>query len=126
MFDPASLRQLINEHGITVTLRKRANSAYNVQNGTITQANTDYSVKAYFFNNDPSMLPFNQANARYDNIIGSERRVVLSDKLTNGLATPVVDVTDQIVYGGVAANVTRNTTISSGTATMCQMLYVSE
>jgi hypothetical protein len=126
MFDPASLRSLINEHGIVVTLRKRVNGAYDVKAGTVTQTGTDYSVKAYFFNNDPSMLPFNQANARYDNIIASERRVVLSDKLVNGLATPEVDVTDQIVYGGVSANVTRNTIISSGTATMCQMLSVSE
>lgn len=126
MFDPATLRTLINEHGIVVTLRKRLNGAYDPASGTVVQGNTDYQVKAYYFNNDPSMLPFNQANARYDNIATGEKRVVLSDKLLSGANTPAVDVSDQIIGDGVTANVTRVAKITSAGDTMCQLLYVSD
>jgi hypothetical protein len=126
MFDPYTLRTLINEHGVVVTLRKRLNSAYDQLSGTVVQGNTDYQVKAYYFNNDPSMLPFNQANARYDNVATGEKRVVVSDKLLDGSNTPAIDVTDQIIGDGSTANVTRTTKITSAGDTMCQMLYVSD
>lgn len=126
MFDPSTLRTLINEHGVVVTLRKRLNGTYDPASGTVLQGNTDYQVKAYYFNNDPSMLPFNQANARYDNIVSSEKRVVLSDKLLSGDNTPAVDVSDQIIGDGSTANVTRVAKITSAGDTMCQMLYVSD
>jgi hypothetical protein len=126
IFDPATLRTLINQHGVTVTIRKRVNGTYDPVSGTLVQSNTDYTARAYFFNSDPSVLPFNQANARYDNIISTEKRVVVSDKLTNGNNTPEIDATDQVLYDGKEYQVTRTTDISSGASKMCQMLYVSE
>lgn len=126
MFDPFTLRTLIEEHGSVVTLRKRVNIVYDTASGSLVQGETDYQVKAYFFNNDPSMLPFNQANARYDNIAASEKRVVVSDKLTDGSSTPAIDVSDQIIGDGVTANVTKTTKITSAGSSMCQMLYVGD
>lgn len=126
IFDPATLRTLINQHGVTVTIRKRVNGTYDPVSGTLVQSNTDYTARAYFFNSDPSFLPFNQANARYDNVTATEKRVVVSDKLTNGNNTPEIDATDQVLYDGKEYQVTRTTDISSGASKMCQMLYVSE
>jgi hypothetical protein len=119
MFDPSSLRELIYEHGITVTLRKKSAGAYDVASGTITHTNTDYTVKGYFFNNDPSVAEFNTQ-------MMGDRRLVLSDKLTNGVDTPEVLATDEIVFNGKTTTVTRNTKISSGGSTMCQMLYLRD
>lgn len=119
MFDVASLRQLINEHGVNVTLRKKANGAYNATTGVIAQTVTDYTVKVYFFNNDPSIAEFNTT-------IMGERRVVVSDLLVDGSATPDITANDEIVGDGDTVNVTRSSKIRSGSATMCQLLYVKE
>lgn len=119
MFDVTSLRQLINEHGVTVTLRKKANGAYNATTGVLAQTNTDYTVKVYFFNNDPSIGEFNT-------VLTGERRVVVSDVLTNGLTTPEITANDEIIGFGDTVNVTRSSKITSGGANMCQLLYVKE
>lgn len=119
MFDPSSLRQLINEHGITLTLRKKVAGAYDVATGTVSQTSTDYIVKGYFFNNDPSVAEFN-------NQMMGERRMVVSDKLNNGTVTPEIDATDEIVFGGKITTVTRVTKISSSSSIMCQLLYLRD
>ena len=119
MFDPTLLRKLIYEHGTTVTLRKRANGTYNVTTGKLTQTPTDYQVKVYFFNNDPSVGEFAIVSK-------AERRAVVSDKLTDGTDTPEIDSTDEIIFGGKTTEVTRVTKISSYTATMCQLLYLKD
>lgn len=119
MFDATSLRALINEHGVTVTLRKKVAGVYNTTTGKVTHTITDYTVKGYFFNNDPSVAEFNTT-------MMGERRMVLSDKLNNGLDTPEVDATDEIVFCSNTTTVTRVTKISSYTSTMCQMLYLRD
>jgi hypothetical protein len=119
MFDPASLRALISEHGVTVTLRKKAAGAYNVTTGSVTQTITDYQVKAYFFNNDPSVGEFAVHQT-------GERRMVVSDKLTNGAITPEIDSTDEIVFGSKTTTVTRSSVIASAGSTMCQLLYLRD
>jgi hypothetical protein len=119
MFDPASLRALINEHGVTVTLRKKAAGVYNVATGTVGYTNTDYSVKGYFFNNDPSVAEFQiQQNG--------ERRILLSDKLVNGAITPEVTASDEILFSSKTTTVIRTTVISSANSTMCQMCYLRD
>jgi hypothetical protein len=119
MFDVTSLRQLINEHGVNVTLRKKANGVYDATTGVIAQTSTDYAVRVYFFNNDPSIAEFNT-------IVMGERRVVVSDILLNGQVTPDITANDEIVGDGDTVNVTRSSKIRSGGATMCQLLYVKE
>jgi len=119
MFDAAPLRELINEHGVVVTLRKRSNGSYNVTTGKVVQSNTDYTVKVYFFNNDPSV-------GEYSNIVRAERRAVIADILVNGSVTPDVDVSDEIIYGGFTTTVTRASKITSSTPNMCQMVYLRD
>lgn len=119
MFDAHSLRQLIKEHGTTVTLRKKDAGAYDVATGTVSQTNTDYIVKAFFFNNDPSVAEFNTQ-------MMGERRVVISDRMINGITTPDIDATDEIVFGGKVTTVTRVTKIMSAGKNMCQMLYLRD
>ncbi len=119
MFDPYTLRTLINEHGTTVTLRKRSNGAYDPASGSVVQSNTDYSVKAYFFNADMSI-------AEFKTVMTGERRVVVSDKLNNGNTTPDIDATDQIIGFGDTVNVTRASKITSDGVAMCHLLYVKE
>lgn len=119
MFDPNLLRQLIKEHGVVVTLRKKATGVYNTTTGIVTQSNTDYTVKGYFFNNDPSV-------GEFSSVLHGERRIVLSDKLTNGSSVPEVDSTDEILYSGKTSPVIRSSRIDSAGVNMCQLLYLKD
>ena len=118
-FDPYTLRQLIKEHGIALTLRKRAASAYNNDLGTVTTTNTDYAVRGYFYDYTPDMIDGNS-------ILRGDRRVVLDCKLTNGTNTPEPDATDQIIGLGDTVNIVKVMEIKSGSATMCYLLQVRE
>lgn len=118
-FDPYTLRQLIKEHGIALTLRKRAASAYNNDLGTVTTTNTDYAVRGYFYDYTPDMVDGNS-------ILRGDRRVVLDCKLTNGTNTPEPDATDQIIGLGDTVNIVKVMEIKSGIATMCYLLQVRE
>ena len=118
-FDPYTLRQLIKEHGIALTLRKRSVSAYNNDLGTVTATNTDYAVRGYFYDYTPDMIDGNS-------ILRGDRRVVLDCKLTNGTNTPEPDATDQIIGLGDTVNIVKVMEIKSGSATMCYLLQVRE
>lgn len=118
-FDPYTLRQLIKEHGIALTLRKRAASAYDNDLGTVTNTNTDYTVRGYFYDYTPDMIDGNS-------ILRGDRRVVLDCKLTNGSNTPEPDATDQIIGLGDTVNIVKVMEIKSGSATMCYLLQVRE
>lgn len=118
-FDPYTLRQMIREHGIALTLRKRAAGAYNVATGTVTTTNTDYAVRGYFYDYTPDMIDGNS-------ILRGDRRVVLDNKLTNGSATPEPDATDQVIGLGDTVNIVKVMEIKSGSGTMCYLLQVRE
>ena len=66
-FDPTTLRSMIKEHGRTVTLRKRAMTGYSAATGTLTTTNTDYKVRAYFYDYTPDMIDD-------ENILRGDRR----------------------------------------------------
>ena len=118
-FDPSTLRQLLSEHGMALTLRKRAAGAYDDTLGTVTATNTDYAVRGYFYDYTPDMLDSSS-------ILLGDRRVVLDSKLTDGSATPEPDATDQIIGLGDTVNIVKVMEIKSGSATMCYQLQVRE
>ena len=118
-FDTYTLRQMIKEHGIALTLRKRAASAYNDTTGTVTTTNTDYAVRGYFYDYTPDMIDG-------QSILRGDRKVVLDNKLVNDSATPEPDATDQILGLGDTVNIVKVMEIRSGSATMCYQLQVRE
>lgn len=118
-FDPYTLRQLIKEHGMALTLRKRAAGAYDSDLGTVTTTNTDYAVRGYFYDYAPDMIDGNS-------ILRGDRRVVLDSLLINGTATPEPDATDQIVGLGDTVDIVKVMEIKSGISTMCYQLQVRE
>ena len=118
-FDPYTLRQMIKEHGISLTLRKRAAGAYNNDTGAVTTTNTDYVVRGYFYDYTPDMIDGNS-------ILRGDRRVVLDCKLVNSSNTPEPDATDQIIGLGDTVNIVKVMEIKSGSATMCYLLQVRE
>lgn len=118
-FDPYTLRQMIREHGLPLTLRKRAAGAYDNDTGSVTTTNTDYAVRGYFYDFTPDMLDGNS-------VLRGDRRVVLDSKLINGSATPEPDATDQIIGLGDTVNIVKVMEIKSGSATMCYLLQVRE
>lgn len=118
-FDPFTLRQLIKEHGMPLTLRKRAAGAYDTNSGTVTTTNTDYAVRGYFYDYTPDMVDG-------QSILRGDRRVVLDYLLTNGSTTPEPDATDQIIGLGDTVDIVKVMEIKSGTATVCYMLQVRE
>jgi len=118
-FDTHTLRQLIKEHGISLTLRKRAASAYDDETGTVTQTNTDYTVRGYFYDYTSDMIDG-------ESILRGDRRVVLDCVLANESATPEPDATDQIIGLGDTVNIVKVMEIKSSTNTMCYLLQVRE
>lgn len=118
-FDPSTLRQMIREHGLPLTLRKRAAGAYDNDTGSVTTTNTDYAVRGYFYDFTPDMLDG-------ESILRGDRRVVLDSKLINGSATPEPDATDQIIGLGDTVNIVKVMEIKSGSNTMCYLLQVRE
>lgn len=118
-FDPYTLRQLIKEHGMALTLRKRAAGAYNDDTGSVTTTNTDYAVRGYFYDYTPDMVDG-------QSILRGDRRVVLDSVLISGTATPEPDATDQIIGLGDTVNIVKVMEIKSGSATMCYQLQVRE
>jgi hypothetical protein len=118
-FDTYTLRQMIKEHGIALTLRKRAASAYDSDSGTVTATNTDYAVRGYFYDYTPDMIDG-------QSILRGDRRVVLDCKLIDESTTPEPDATDQILGLGDTVNIVKVMEIKSGSATMCYQLQVRE
>lgn len=118
-FDPSGLRSLIKEHGMPLTLRKRAAGAYNNDTGMVTATNTDYAVRGYFYDYTPDMIDG-------DSILRGDRRVVLDNKLLNGQATPQPDATDQILGLGDTVDIVRVMEIRSASGAMCYLLQVRE
>lgn len=118
-FDAHTIRTLIREHGLVLTLRKRSSGAYDNDTGTVTQTNTDYAVRGYFYDFTPDMVDA-------DSTLRGDRRVVLDAKLTNGQNTPEPDATDQIIGLGDTVNIVKVMEIKSGSNTMCYLLQVRE
>lgn len=118
-FDNYTLRTMIKDHGIVLTLRKRAAGAYNSDTGTVTTTDTDYAVRGYYYDYTPDRIDG-------DSILRGDRGVLLDSKLTNGAATPEPDATDQIIGLGDTVNIVRVMEIKSGSATMCYQLQVRE
>lgn len=141
-FDPYTLRQIIKEHGLTLTLKKDPARVYNndtgkledwfLLSGTWDNSNvwvdeisypdfqgTDFSVRGYFYDYTPDMIDGNS-------ILRGDRRLVLDCKLINGTNTPEPDATDQIIGLGDTVNIVKVMEIKSGSATMCYLLQVRE
>ena len=118
-FDPYTLRQMILEHGMPLTLRKRAAGAYNNDLGTVTTTNTDHAVRGYFYDYVPDMIDG-------QSILRGDRRVILDSRLTSGLDTPEPDATDQIIGLGDTVNIVNVKEIRSNNLVMCYLLQVRE
>lgn len=116
-FDTYTLRQMLKEHGQTLTLRKRSAGTYNNDTGKVIQTNTDYSVVGYFYDFTPDMVDD-------ESILRTDRRVVLSPLLPDGTTTPQPDATDQIINGSVKVDVIKVSLIKSGTSNTCYLLHV--
>lgn len=118
-FDTYTLRQLIKEHGLSLTLRKKSVGTYDDLTGTVTATNTDYTVRGYFYDYTPDMVDD-------QSILRGDRRVVLDSKLVNGSDTPEPDATDQIVGLGDVVNIVKVMEIKSGSGATCYLLQVRE
>lgn len=118
-FRSYDLLKLVQDFGEDVTLRKRVSGAYNNATGVVTTTNTDYVVKAYFYDYVPNMIDGNS-------IVKDDRKVVLGNKLVNGSDTPEPDVGDQIAGLNGIVNIIKVTEIRSSGGTMCYILQVRE
>jgi hypothetical protein len=119
MFDPFTLRELIKEHGVTITLKRYSGGTYDPATGSITPSYSAEVVKVYFFNADPSFVESNTVSM-------GERRAVISDKLENGSNTPDLKAGDILSGFGDDAIITRASKITSSTSNMCQLVYLKE
>ena len=138
-FDPYTLRQMINEHGIILMLRKKTFGSYNAATGTMSYTDSDYAVKGYFYDYTPDMIDGNS-------ILHGDRRLVLDSSLVSsseittqfdeiitaetlaalGTETFLPAVSDQIIGMGDIVNIVKVMEIKSSNRTMCYLLQVRE
>jgi hypothetical protein len=118
-FSTTTIKKMIKDHGIALTLRKRAASAYSDSLGTVTATNTDYAVRGHFYNYTLEMIDG-------ASILRGDRKVVLDPFLINGSATPQPSATDQIIGLGDTVNIVDVMEVKSGSATMYYHLQVRE
>lgn len=119
MFDNASLRKLINEHGQSLTIRTYTIGSFNED--TLTQARTsaDQTVKGYFYEFTPSMIDGST-------VLVGDRRLVLDSKTTGGAAVTEPKPDDQVIGNGDTVNVVKTSKIISNNTLMCYILQVRE
>ena len=138
-FDPYTLRQMIKEHGLMLTLRKKTFGSYNTTSGTTSYTDLDYAVRGYFYDYTPEMIDGNS-------VIRGDRRLVLDSSLVSssqittqfdeiitaetlaalGIETFLPAVSDQIIGLGDTVNIVKVMEIKSGSRTMCYLLQVRE
>jgi hypothetical protein len=117
-FSAFTLNKMINDHGVVYTLRTRVAGAYNVTTGTVTNADTDYFVKGYEYNNTVEGLS-------KDSIQSGVKRVCLSPVNTTGTTYPKPTTNGQLIYGKTVDIVVVKE-IKSGSAVMCYILEVKD
>ncbi|CAB4139479.1 hypothetical protein UFOVP346_51 [uncultured Caudovirales phage] len=118
-FDFATIRPLLREHGVTVTLRKRVTGAYSVSTGTVTATNTDYSVLGYSYKLTSDSVDENLVS-------GGNRRLVIDNLQTNGTALPAPDTSDQVIVNGSTFIIQSVNEVRSGPSVMCYMLQLED
>lgn len=117
-FRSFDLYNLVNDFGETLTLRKvTTEGTYNPATGSLeSEATTDYSITAYFYNYDEGII-FN-----VDQIRRGTRKCVIS-----ALGTSVEpDDEDEIIGNGDKVKIVSVRTIFSGGVKLCYICDVRE
>lgn len=117
-FSPFSLNKLINDHGVTVTLKKRVAGAYNVTTGSVTNTETNYSVKAYEYNNVVDGLS-------KESLQLGVKRFCLKGTTVSNTSYPKPTTNDQLV-STKTGNIISVKEIKSGSSVMCYVLEVRD
>lgn len=116
-FDNTSIRYFIKEHGLLLTLRKRAKGAYNTTTGTVSYTNTDYSAYGFSYKNTPISLQDNS-------VIVATRKVILSNLQSNGSSLPEPKTEDQIIVDGSTFDIIKVMVVKSADKVVCYTLDV--
>lgn len=114
-FDNGTIRYFIRDHGVLVTLRKRAKGSYDASTGSVEYTNTDYKVYGYSYKNSPTDLTDNST-------IISTRKLILSNLQKNGKELPSPKVNDQIVINNEVFNIMKVSVVKSANKVVCYTL----
>jgi len=115
-FRAYDLLKLVEEHGETLTLRKKPYGAYNPATSTIDGTSTDdYSMTAYFYNYQLGVSDLN-------NVERGMRKCLIS---ALGLSVSP-DTEDEIIGNGDKVNITNVVTMYSAGQAICYICDVRE
>lgn len=115
-FRAYDLLKLVEEHGQTLTLRKKDYGSYNPQTSqTVSSTTTDYAVTGY-------MYTYNLGVTDPDNINRGSRKCVISSL---GLSVSP-DTEDEILGNGNTVHITNVLTMFSGGQAICYICDVRE
>jgi len=115
-FRAYDLLKLVEEHGETLTLRKKTHGAYNPSTSMISSTSTDdYSLTAYFYN---YQLGVNDL----ENIEKGMRKCLISALSLN----VVPDTEDEIIGNGNTVHITNVLSMYSGGQAICYICDVRE
>ena len=115
-FRAYDLLKLVEEHGETLTLRKKTYGAYDPATSRVSGTSTDdYSVTAYFYNYELGVSDLG-------NVERGMRKCLIS---ALGLAVSP-DTEDEILGNGDKVNITNVVTIYSAGQTICYICDVRE
>lgn len=117
MFDPSTIKFLVNEHGHNVTLRRITNGSYDVATGVLSTTTTDFVVKAYPHENTNKEL-------QWDNYIAGDKVYAICT-LPASLTTPI-NTGYQIVDGTTILSVNSVKEIKSNNTVMVYLLLARE
>lgn len=118
-FRAVDLQNLVNEHGVSVTLRSRTTGLYDPATGVVSQTNSDATVKAYFGN-----YMLNEVNG--STIIDGDRKVVVNTLDTSGTAITEPEVDDLIIGEGDTVSIVSVQKIKSGSTVVCYVCQARE
>ena len=118
-FRSADLRFLVNEHGSSITFRSISTGAYNVSTGSVTNTNTDKTVKAYF-----GSYMLSETNGT--SIVSGDRKIVLNPIDTSGVAIDEPEVDDLIIGQGDTVTIVGVQKILSAGTVVCYICQARE
>lgn len=118
-FRTTVLKQLVDTHGKAVTLRSVSHGTYSPATGSVTNTNTDTTVKVFFGS-------YHVSEMSGTTIEEGDRKAVVNTLDTSGTSTTEPKVGDFLIGQGDTVRIENVQKIFSGTTIACYICQVRE
>jgi len=119
VFRSQDLKYLVDTHGKPLTYSVRGNHTYDPETGLVTGADTEYTVKIFFYN-------YNLSDIDGQNVVMGDRRVVMPLVDTSNSLIPEPEPGDSLIGEGDKVSIVSVSKIMSGFSAVCYLCQVRE